>query len=60
MTTKKIKEQCSKEVQELISMGLLEVTAVDEKGNFCYGCTEDGLKVARGEANMPDKKELPA
>lgn len=55
----KVREQVSKEMQELIQMGLIEVKSVAADGNFCYGCTEDGQKIAKGEANMQNEtKEM--
>jgi hypothetical protein len=30
----------------LIEMGIVETTAIDEDGNFCYGLTEHGKEVA--------------
>ena len=43
-------EKVKKEVEEtlyyLIDMGLVEITAVDEDGSFCYGLTEHGREAA--------------
>lgn len=54
MMKEEIEQQCEKSLQELISSGLMEVSSVDEDGNFCYGLTEDGYKVANGEDKLSD------
>ena len=42
-------EEVTKEVEEtlysLIETGIVEITAIDEDGNFCYGLTEHGREV---------------
>ena len=42
-------EEVTEEVKEtlchLIDMGVVEITAIDEDGNFCYGLTEHGREV---------------
>jgi acyl-CoA hydrolase len=52
-------EEVTEEVKEtlchLIDMGVVEITAIDEDGNFCYGLTEHGREVAE-EAKRLDLK----
>ena len=44
------REEVTKEVEEtlyyLIDEGIVEVTAINEDGNFCYSLTEHGIEVA--------------
>jgi len=42
MTEKTVEET----MYYLIDMGIIETTAIDEDGNFCYGLTEYGREVA--------------
>ena len=43
-------EAVTKEVADtlyyLIEKGIVETTAIDEDGNFCYGLTKHGIEVA--------------
>ena len=52
-------EEVTEEVKEtlyyLIDMGVVEITAIDEDGNFCYGLTERGREAAE-EAKRLDLK----
>ena len=42
MTEKTVEET----MYYLVDMGIIETTAIDEDGNFCYGLTEYGREVA--------------
>ena len=44
--TEKVKKEVEETLSYLIDMGVVETTAIDEDGNFCYGLTEHGRKVA--------------
>ena len=44
--TEKVKKEVEETLSYLIDMGLVETTAVDEDGNFCYGLTEYGREAA--------------
>ena len=41
----KIKEEVEDTLYLLIDLNIVETTAVDEDGNFCYGLTEYGIEV---------------
>jgi len=42
----KIKKEVEETLYYLIEKGIVETTAVDENGNFCYGLTKHGREVA--------------
>ena len=42
----KVEEEVSETLYYLIEMGMVETTAVDEDGNFCYSLTEHGREAA--------------
>jgi hypothetical protein len=42
----KVEEEVAETLYYLIEMGMVETTAVDEDGNFCYNLTEHGREVA--------------
>ena len=42
----KVKEEVADTLYDLIKMGMVETTAIDEDGNFCYGLTEHGREAA--------------
>jgi|TARA_R110000824_G_scaffold20149_15_gene76542 acyl-CoA hydrolase len=41
----KVKEEVADTLYFLIDLNIVEVTAIDEDGNFCYGLTEYGREV---------------
>ena len=41
----KVTEEVADTLYYLIEMGIVETTAIDEDGNFCYGLTEHGREV---------------
>ena len=41
-----VTEEVADTLYYLIEKGLVETTAIDEDGNFCYGLTEHGKEVA--------------
>ena len=41
----KVKEEVADTLHDLIKMGMVETTAIDEDGNFCYALTEHGKEV---------------
>ena len=43
----KVKEEVEETLYHLIDEGMVETTAIDEDGNFCYGLTEHGIEVAK-------------
>ena len=51
----KVKEEVADTLHDLIKMGMVETTAIDEDGNFCYGLTKHGIEVAE-EAKRLDLK----
>ena len=53
--TEKVKKEVEETICYLIDMGIVETTAIDEDGNFCYGLTEHGREVAE-EAKRLDLK----
>ena len=42
----KVKEEVADALHDLIKMGMVETTAIDEDGNFCYSLTEHGREAA--------------
>ena len=44
--TEKVKKEVADTLYYLIEMGIVETTAIDEDGNFCYGLTKHGIEVA--------------
>ena len=41
-----VTEEVADTLYYLIEKGLVETTAIDEDGNFCYSLTEYGIEVA--------------
>tara|TARA_Y100000310_G_C20613398_1_gene779241 strand:+ start:846 stop:1034 length:189 start_codon:yes stop_codon:yes gene_type:complete len=41
----KLKEEVGDTLSLLIDLNIVETTAIDEDGNFCYGLTEYGKEV---------------
>jgi len=41
----KVKEEVEDTLYLLIDLNMVETTAIDEDGNFCYGLTEYGIEV---------------
>jgi hypothetical protein len=41
----KVKEEVEETLYYLIDEGMVETTAIDEDGNFCYGLTEYGKEI---------------
>ena len=41
----KVKEEVEDTLYLLIDLNMVETTAIDEDGNFCYGLTEYGREV---------------
>ena len=52
----KVKEEVADTLCDLIDLDIVEITAVDEDGNFCYGLTEYGREAAAEEAERLDLK----
>ena len=40
-----VTEEITETIYYLIDMGIVETTAIDEDGNFCYGLTEYGKEI---------------
>ena len=43
--TEKVKKEVEETLYHLIDAGIVETTAVDDDGNFCYGLTKHGREV---------------
>jgi hypothetical protein len=41
----KVKEEVADTLYDLVKLGVVETTAIDEDGNFCYGLTEYGKEI---------------
>jgi len=41
----KVTEEVADTLYDLVKLGLVETTAIDEDGNFCYGLTEYGKEI---------------